>query len=222
MSEVKEIPLVPPSEALLAVVASVLLSMFIAGTIASFHYGFAMVTAEMLLAVVPLGYMLSKKIDVKKYIRLELNPKSILLGVALGAILVYFDFFITIALISILGPSKAVEESNKIISEMISSFDGLIFVAAALISAGIFEELTFRGFLQTVISSGHSQWLALIASAFLFGLFLHFDPQGVYTISAFFIGLILGFAYYHWRSYTLCATAHATLNLIILGLSLFR
>jgi len=222
IGKVEENQQIPVSEALLAVIASLLLSLFLADLIASFNYGVAMVAVELLLAVVPLGYMLSKKIEIKKYIKLELNPRNILLGAAVGALLVYFDYIVMIALTSLLGPSEAVERSNMIIAEMIGSVDGLILVVAALVSAGICEEFVFRGFLQTAISGKHPQWMALVTSAFAFGLLLHFDPQGVYTIAAFLIGLVLGLVYYWSRSYTVCATAHATLNIIILVLSLLR
>ncbi|MBS7620708.1 CPBP family intramembrane metalloprotease [Candidatus Bathyarchaeota archaeon] len=221
IGETKEGQQIPVSEALLAVVASLLLSLFLAGFIANLNYGVAMVIAELLLTVVPFGYMLSKKIDVKKYVRLELNPRNILLGVAFGSLLVYFDFLIVIALTSLFGPSKAVEESNRRIAEMTGSIDGLIFVAAALIAAGICEEFAFRGFLQTAISGKYPQWMALVVSAFAFGFLLHFDPQGVYIIAAFLIGLVLGLVYHLSRSYTVCATAHATLNIIILALTIF-
>ncbi|MEM2465736.1 MAG: CPBP family intramembrane glutamic endopeptidase [Candidatus Bathyarchaeia archaeon] len=222
VGETKESQQIPVSEALLAMIASLLLSLFLAGFIANLNYGFAMVVAELLLAVVPFGYMLSKKIDIKKYVRFELNPRNILLGVAVGSLLVYFDFLIVIALTSLFGPSKAVEESNRRIAEMTSSVDGLIFVAAALISAGICEEFAFRGFLQTAMSNKYPPWMALVTSAFAFGLLLHFDPQWVYIIAAFLIGLVLGLVYHLSRSYTVCATAHATLNLIILALSLLQ
>ncbi|MEM3090231.1 MAG: type II CAAX endopeptidase family protein [Candidatus Bathyarchaeia archaeon] len=222
IGEIKESQQIPVSEALLTVVASLLLSLFLAGLIAGLNYGIAMVIAELLIAVVPLGYMLSKKIDIKKYIKFELNHRNILLGIAVGSLLVYFDFLIMFALTSLFGPSKAVEESNRRIAEMTSSIDGIIFVAATLISAGICEEFAFRGFLQTAISGKYSQWTALVSSAFAFGLLLHFDPQGVYTIAAFLIGLVLGFVYQWLRSYTVCATAHATLNVIILALSFIQ
>lgn len=222
IGEIKESQQIPVSEAFLAVVASLLLSLFLAGFIAGLNYGIAMVIAELLIAVVPFGYMLSKKIDIKKYIRFEFNPRNILLGIAVGSLLVYFDFLIMFALTSLFGPSKAVEESNRRIAEMTSSVDGIIFVAATLISAGICEEFAFRGFLQTAISGKYSKWIALVSSAFAFGLLLHFDPQGVYTIAAFLIGIVLGFVYHWLRSYTVCATAHATLNVIILALLLIQ
>ncbi|MEM3613512.1 MAG: hypothetical protein QXH40_07350, partial [Candidatus Bathyarchaeia archaeon] len=60
IGETKENQQIPISEALLAVVASLLLSLFLAGFIADLNYGLAMVVAELLLAVVPFGYMLSK------------------------------------------------------------------------------------------------------------------------------------------------------------------
>lgn len=219
-SEIKETHIIPVSEAILAVVASFLLSTFLAALIATiFNYGIAMVIGELLLTVAPLGYMLSKKIEIKKYIGLKINSKSILLGIAIGIFLVYFDALVTFILTSIFGPSKIIEESNKIITDMSRSVEGLILVTATLISAGICEEFTFRGFLQTTISNRYPSWAALIVSALAFG-FIHFDPQGIYTISAFLMGLALGFVYYYWHSYILSATAHMTLNLVVLALSL--
>jgi membrane protease YdiL (CAAX protease family) len=118
----------------------------------------------------------------------------------------------------IFGQSEAVEESNKLIIDMSSSLEGLVLVIATLTLAGICEEFTFRGFLQNAINNKYSSGVALLASSLAFGL-LHFDPQAVYTISAFLLGLVLGYVYHRWHSYTVSATAHATLNLIILALA---
>lgn len=219
-SEVKEAPQIPVSEAILSVVASLLLSIFLSAFIYLLNEGIAMVAGEVLLVVVPLGYMLSKNVEIKKYVKMGLTTKNILLGVAVGALLLYFDALLTIALTSVFGPSEIVEESNKIIMKMSSSIEGLILVVATLISAGICEEFTFRGFLQTALSNRYSLWIALIVSSFMFS-FMHFDPQGIYMIAAFLLSLVLGFVYHRWRSYTLCAIAHATLNLIALSITLF-
>ncbi|MGQ9641583.1 MAG: CPBP family glutamic-type intramembrane protease [Candidatus Bathycorpusculaceae bacterium] len=220
MSEHKEIQAILPSKAILAVIASFLLSLFLGTAFAILvNYGISMVLGELLLMIVPLGYMLSKKVDVKKYIGLEINFKSILLGIAIGVFLVFFDIFVTNIMVSMLGQSEIVEESNKLMMDMSRSTEGLILIIATLTSAGLCEEFTFRGFLQTAINNKYSSWIALITSSLAFG-FVHFDPQGVYTISAFFMGLVLGYVYHRWRSYTVSATAHATLNLIILSLML--
>jgi len=220
MGESRETQAILPSEAILAVIASFLLSLFLGAAFAILvSYGISMVLGELLLVIVPLGYMLSKKVDVKKYIGLEINFKSILLGIAIGAFLVFFDIFVTNIMVSMLGQSEIVEESNKLMMDMSRSTEGLILIIATLTLAGLCEEFTFRGFLQTAINSKYSSWIALITSSLAFG-FVHFDPQGVYTVSAFLMGLVLGYVYYRWRSYTVSATAHATLNLIILALML--
>jgi membrane protease YdiL (CAAX protease family) len=217
ISEKEETPILP-SEAVLAVIASFLLTMFLGAAFAIFvSYGLSLVLGELLLAVVPFGYMLSKKVNVKKYIGLKINLKTISLGIAIGVLLLFFDLIVTNVMVSIFGQSEVVEESNKIIIEMAGSTEGLIWVITALTLAGICEEFTFRGFLQTAINSKYSLPVALLASSLAFG-FVHFDPRAVYTISAFLMGLVLGYVYHRWRSYTVSATAHVTLNLIILAL----
>ncbi|MGB9740689.1 MAG: CPBP family glutamic-type intramembrane protease [Candidatus Bathyarchaeia archaeon] len=220
VSEIKETQTIPPSEAVLAVIASFLLLLFLGAVLVILvGVGLSMVLGELLIAVVPLGYMLSKKINIKKYIGLEVNFKSILIGVAIGALLLLFDIFISNILVAIFGQSETIEESNKLIIEMSSSPDGLVLIVASLALAGICEEFTFRGFLQNALSSKYSAGIALLASSLAFGL-SHFDPQAVYMISAFLLGLILGYVYYRWHSYTISATAHATLNLIVLALTI--
>ena len=218
INKISETQAVPPSEAILILIAGFLLSLFLGGISAIFiGYGISMVLTELLLAVVPLGYLLFKKVDVKKYIGLEINYKSILLGVAIGVFLVFFDLIIANVMVSVFGQSEIVEESNKLIMDMSNSIEGLILIIIALTLAGICEEFTFRGFLQTAINRKYSLPVALIASSLAFG-FVHFDPQAVYTISAFLMGLALGYVYHYWHSYTISATAHTTLNIIVLAL----
>jgi membrane protease YdiL (CAAX protease family) len=92
--------------------------------------------------------------------------------------------------------------------------------------AGVCEEFAFRGFLQnsifrTLKTSKPPRYafaVAVIISAAIFGLF-HFDPQFVYTLAAFITGLALGYIYHRWN-YTTSATAHASMNLIVLALLL--
>jgi membrane protease YdiL (CAAX protease family) len=135
------------------------------------------------------------------------------LGIALGVAILVFDVFISTWLVLIFGPSKAVEESNTLIANASSTSFGAALVIVALLLAGICEEFTFRGFLQTAINRKYSFGIALAVSSIAFGLF-HFDPQAVYTISAFFVGLIFGYIYHHWHSYLVPVAAHATVDLI--------
>jgi membrane protease YdiL (CAAX protease family) len=100
--------------------------------------------------------------------------------------------------------------------ELSASPSGLVAVIASLSLAGICEEFTFRGFLQTAINSKYSFAIALFVSSLSFGLF-HVDVQGLYTISAFLMGLVLGLIYHRFHSYTVSAITHSTLNLIVLA-----
>ena len=110
------------------------------------------------------------------------------------------------------------------ITGLAASPSGLAAVAISLALAGICEEFAFRGFLQNSIfkefiknakSPKYALAVAVIISAAVFGLF-HFDPQFVYTLSAFISGLALGYIYHRWN-YTTSATAHASMNLIVLA-----
>jgi membrane protease YdiL (CAAX protease family) len=213
----EKVQTISPSEAILLVIASFFLMLFTAAFTEWASYGITILLGELLLIVLPLGYMLLKKIDVKSYIGLQLNVRKILLGVVIGVLLIFFELIVNNALVSVLGESEAVQQSNQTILDMSRSTEGLILMTASLVLAGICEEFTFRGFLQTAISNKYPGWVAVVTSSLVFGLF-HLDPQGVYTLSAFSLGLVLGYVYHHWRSYTVSATAHATLNLIVLAL----
>jgi membrane protease YdiL (CAAX protease family) len=222
MATAKEPPAINPLWAILAVFISFILTLFLgAFCLILFGVGPAMVLSELLIAVVPVGYVLYRRVDIKRYIGLEAKPRQILMGLAFGGFLVFFDIIVTGVLVSIFGVSARVEESNQLIVSMSSSTEGLILVVLTMLLAGICEEFTFRGFLLTSLSSINSKYsfgIALLGSSLAFGL-IHFDPQAVYTISAFLIGLVLGFVYHRWHSYTISATAHATLNLVVLALS---
>jgi membrane protease YdiL (CAAX protease family) len=212
----KESGTVSPLAAVLAVAASFLLALFVgAAFLELFGYAFAQISVELLLIVVPLAYMLSKRLDVGNYIKLEVKPRTILLGVAFGGVLFFFDLTVS-SLFSVVGPSQVIEKENSLIADLSSSPQGLLLMIVAFSLAGVCEEFTFRGFLQTAINSKYSFGTALLGSSLAFAILLHPDPQGVLTISAFLMGLVLGYIYHHWRSYAVSAAAHATLNLIVL------
>jgi len=70
----------------------------------------------------------------------------------------------------------------------------IITVIAAWIIGGFYEEIVFRGFIQTTIrewfvKSGHSFWLAGFLTSILFGLY-HWQ-QGIFGIVPSFLGGLL-------------------------------
>jgi len=217
----------PIFEVALVIVATYFVFQFLAAaSLIAFGDAPTLIIGELLILVVPLVYLLGKKVNVWGYVRLNLKPKFVLIGLGCGGLLLFLNLLVSDVLTYFLGTSNAVEASNKLIVGLSVSPSGLVAVGSSLVLAGVCEEFAFRGFLQNSIfrslSSGKSPRLAsavaIVIAAAVFGIF-HFDPQGVYTISAFVSGLALGLIYYRWN-YTASATAHASMNLIVLALLL--
>lgn len=212
--------IISPSMAVLAVVVTFVLSLFLGvAFFILFGYGVAMVFGELLLIVVPLGCMLYRGVDIRSYIGLEIRLRTILLGVAMGTLLLIFNLIISTAIVAVFGVSEAVEETNDFIINMSGSPQGLLSVVVTLSLAGLCEEFTFRAFLQNAINNKYSFGPALLVSSLAFGFF-HFDPQAVYIVLAFLMGLLLGYIYHRWHSYVISAVAHSAQNLITLALML--
>jgi membrane protease YdiL (CAAX protease family) len=185
------------------------------------------VVGELSVLVVPLIYLMSKNVDTKKYVKICLTPKSLLIGLTCGLLLLVLNLLFTLALTAILGESSAVQRANQRYVAMAASPLGLSAVVTSLILAGICEEFAFRGFLQNSIfktlkkskSANFAFVVAVAVASTIFGLF-HFDIQGVYILSALATGLFLGYFYHRWN-YTVSATAHATMNVLLLTLLLW-
>jgi membrane protease YdiL (CAAX protease family) len=212
---------VPVLDAFLVIVVAFFLVLFFG----AFLYivvgeGPALVLSELIILIVPLGYMLFKRVDIKRYVGLDVTPKLVLLGLASGVILLFVDVIVSVVLTYFFGVSEAIEQSNTLITDLSSTTSGLITVATALGLAGFCEEFAFRGFLQSTLTRRYSFIPALITSAFVFGLF-HFDPQLVYILSALTAGLVLGYIYHRWNSYVVSAIAHSAVNLVVLATLLF-
>lgn len=179
------------------------------------------IIGELIILLVPLAYMLYKKVDIKGYIEPgNTKPKNLLLGVGLGLGTWLMGIFASLALTLIMGPSQIVEEANEIIIEFArESAAGLVLMVLALVLAGICEEFAFRGFLQNALGSRFSFPVALVGASAAFGLF-HFDPQATYTIVAFLYGLAWGYAYNRLKSYAAVVSAHVVTNLTSLTILL--
>ena len=218
---------ISPLAAIMVIVLTFVASLVIGATFYIALSGFPLrgqitaIIGELIILLVPLAYMLYKKVDIKGYIGLRnAKPKNLLLGVGLGLGTWLMGIFASLALILILGPSQAVEEANEIIVEFARvSPSGLVLMALALVLAGICEEFAFRGFLQNALGSKYSFPVALIGASLAFGL-LHPDPQGTYTIIGFLYGLVWGYAYNRLKSYIAVASAHMVNDLTSLTILL--
>ncbi len=217
MEQEKIVP-VSTVEAVLVIIVTFVLVMLLGSIfVLALDTGLALVISELIILIVPLGYLLYKRVNIKSYIGLEVNPRLVLWGFVSAAILLSVDIAVSAVLLIIFGESQAVIESNTLITDLSATPLGLIYVATALGLAGVCEEFAFRGFLQNTLTRRFSFVPAVITSAFVFGLF-HFDPQLVYIISAMSAGLVLGYIYHHWNSYIVAAIAHSSVNLLVLAM----
>jgi membrane protease YdiL (CAAX protease family) len=219
--EQEKVNVVSPLNAILVIAVTFILVLFLgAFFFLTLGEGPALVLSELLILIVPLGYMLIKRVNIKSFVGLDVKPKFIMRGLASAVLLLFVDIIVSFVLTTIFGTSQAVEESNAMLTDLSSSTSGLIAVIAALTLAGVCEEFAFRGFLQSAINRRYSFIPAVVISSVAFGLF-HFDPQLVYIFSAIVAGLVLGYVYHRWNSYVVSAIAHSTLNLVVLATLLF-
>jgi membrane protease YdiL (CAAX protease family) len=227
--ETKESRAVLPFEAVLVIIVTFFLSIFL-GAIILLTLGIeaTLVLGELIILIVPFSYLLYKHVKIRDFVRVNPKPKFILIGIVFGVLLLPMNSIIATSLTAILGNSNAVEEANTLYTSLSATTTGLIAVATSMTLAGICEEFAFRGFLQNSIfrnlqknpkSSKYAFAVAVLVAAATFGIF-HFDPQLVYILATFLAGLVLGYIYHRW-GYTTSATAHATMNLIVLALLLF-
>ncbi|MBC6607742.1 CPBP family intramembrane metalloprotease [Hymenobacter sp. BT188] len=86
----------------------------------------------------------------------------------------------------------------------LSGFPGLSFFVIC-VSAPILEELLFRGLLLPGLLKNYSPRKAILQSSLLFGI-IHLNPAQV--VSAFLLGLFLGWLYYRTQSLAACIVVH--------------
>jgi len=169
---------------------------------------------EAMFLLIPLVYMLHRKVNVTRYVMLG-SSRHVGLGLVLGICMLGVSFALSIVLTYFLGPSASVEEANRAVIGLARESPVAMMLVVTL--AGICEEFAFRGFLQNALRRRYSLVVALLGASLAFGI-SHFDPQGTYIIATFVAGLFLGYFYDRYQSYMLAATAHAIFNVITLAI----
>ena len=79
--EQEKIAPVPVIEAVLVIVVTFVLVMLL-GTLffIALDTGLALIVSELIILIVPLAYLLYKRVDIKRYIGLDVNPQLVLWG----------------------------------------------------------------------------------------------------------------------------------------------
>ncbi|OPZ84973.1 MAG: CAAX amino terminal protease self- immunity [Firmicutes bacterium ADurb.Bin419] len=180
----------------------------------SVNYG-VLITEFVLILVPPIAVLLFNKYDVKKVLRLN-NP-------GIGNLLLIFGIILfSLPVIGVLNIVnfwiiKMIFGKYEVFQAPIStgSWGLLIGVFVIGVSAGICEELLFRGFIQRGFERFGAAKSILI-TAFLFGL-MHMDFQRF--LGTFVLGALLGFLVYKSNSLFCGMFAHFANNSIAVCLT---
>ncbi len=141
------------------------------------------------------------------------TAKNLLTGVLGGVAIFIISIPIALIVQEILGPHP----SNILVENVPSSILGFIPWFFGLgVSAGICEEMMFRGFLQNGLSEKWEGLTVVVIAAALFSLF-HLDPWRLVT--TFLLGLTAGYLMLKTDSLLTPITLHITNNSIALILA---
>jgi len=159
-----------------------------------------------------LPYLKTNWKSVAEHVKTKVN-----LAVVLSAVLLYF-FTLPLAeyLMSIFPTTgnRIIEElynSTKEAFEMMLNYKIAGFLTVCII-APVFEEILFRGILlRGLLQNNKNPFLAILLSAFLFGL-AHMNPWQF--LGAGLLGVVFGFVYYRTKSLWICIFLHALNNTV--------
>jgi len=111
---------------------------------------------------------------------------------------------------------EALQEGLRSLLIWNSRFEMAMLILGLVIFAPLFEEILFRGFLQSALEQSFSGKKAVIASALCFALF-HFQPWCF--LQFFLFGLIAGIVFWKTQSILPCIVMHAFHNILVLLIS---
>jgi len=115
------------------------------------------------------------------------------------------------------------EETSQVTKTVYSFFrENYLLLIFTCITAGVTEELLFRGYLQTRVEKlfGNS-WVGILISAFAFGI-VHAGWNNILqVIGTFWMGIVFAFFYYKYRSIKILILLHIFYDLITTNIHLF-
>ena len=140
----------------------------------------------------------------------EISKKKYLAGV--GLIVGYI--FITYGVFDIFLYSMPTLNDGlyEYLEEYLANTSYIFIFISTCIIAPIFEEILYRGVLLNGLLKKYNYKKAIIYSALIFGIAHMNLPQG---INAFFLGTIIGLAYYYTKSIYLCMAMHFVNNFLV-------
>lgn len=165
------------------------------------------ITEYFLVLLPPIIFMMVKQINIAKFIRLNrLRIKHGLLIIAITILSYPIALFFNLLVLTIL--SKVGNISQPSIPTASNFTEYIILMLIISLSAGICEEVFFRGFIMRGYE-GLGKIQAIVVSAFLFGLF-HFNIQNI--VGPIVLGIVFGYLVYRTNSLYAGIIGHATNN----------
>ena len=151
---------------------------------------------EGLIIVPAFVYVVLRKYDLKNIFRLKrVNFQIVLISIFVGFGISFIADGLD-RLFQLFFPMPEIFEDQMLESFAIHSVsDFVIIVLSAVVFAGIFEEMLFRGFVQKSFEKEFSITQAILIAAFIFGM-IHMNPWWLVQIS--FFGIFLGIM--AWKS----------------------
>lgn len=166
------------------------------------------VTEWLLILGPPLILLWRKKVNVKETLKLQhFTVEHVLLGV-IGGLGMYFISIATVVLMEdLLGPYPAAEFIERAFPKTWVGF--IPWILAVAFSAGICEEVLFRGFIQNGLHTHWGPGKALMVSTLFFTI-AHLDPWR--TPAVILLGSLAGYMLIRTGSLYSAIAVHMTAN----------
>jgi membrane protease YdiL (CAAX protease family) len=163
---------------------------------------------EYILVLLPVIVFIKwKKMSLKKVLKLnKLNLKHGLLVMAITVLIYPVALFFNLIMMTIISLFTTIKSLPVPTAGNFKEYVGLFFIIA--ISAGICEEIFFRGMLLSVYKKKYKK-LAIVITAVMFGIF-HFNLQNL--LAPTILGLIFGYLVYLTDSIFAGIIGHITNN----------
>ena len=179
----------------------------------------ALLAGELALLLPALLYLRRHRYNPRLVFRL--NPvswrvaaTSFVLGLAITVLAIELDRLVNF----VLPFPEILAEALRLTLKAETWQDWFFILLAAVVFAGVFEEMLFRGFVQNAFEQRHNTLIAIFITAILFG-FVHLSPWWIMQL--IFIAMFLGILAWKSDSIVPSAIVHAQNNLIAVLLSNF-
>ncbi len=166
----------------------------------------------LVFVVLPAAILLYWKVDITNTLALRMPATRYLAAAVLIGLSAWMPAFeLNVLQQWLLGTPQAAVESAETLARTLEALPlGSVLVLVALVPA-VCEELLFRGFLMSSLSSSARKWTAILVSAAIFGVF-HFFLFKFATTAV--LGALLGYLCWQSRSVLPAIVAHFIHNAI--------